>query len=970
MPLRFSALILLGLLSIAYSAEYHVAAVGGSGANPGSQALPFLTIQRAATVMVAGDTCFIHAGTYRETVTPAHDGTAGSPITFRPYGSELVTLSGADPVAGWSAVSAGIYRADFNGALGDQDQVFVDGVMMNLARWPNSSLDQSRPAKARADSGSADLSANGDGSYGGLRSASYQCSALAQAAGFFAGARIHLIPGDEWLAQTGMVTASAPGSVTFTCNQVQENATATTYIPGAGDPFFLFGTLALLDAPGEWFIDAAANRLYLWPPQNDAPDGHRIEAKRRDQAFELAGRSYITIQGLHLFACALNTSSSTQHVVLDGLDCRYVSHFSRIDTAGMWGLHTEDSGLIIKGSNHVLRNSHIAFSAGNGVTLMGSGHLVDNCLIHDVDYAALDCAAINTGNASAVDTSDSHEIAHNTLYNSGRGLLLLRAMTRGDVHHNAIYRSMLQTTDGGGIYSYNHDGKGTAIHHNRVSDHVCGGDGDPGNGIYLDNNSGNFLVHHNLVYNTWTALHYNLASTGMRWFNNTAIGFGNSYTGGYTGSAAGTEVRNNVFTALVQPAADMILSNNLASPTDPAFSDPQGLDFSLQATSPAVDAGLALPPLTDGFAGAAPDAGAFEYGQVAWAAGSDLSARPPPGPVHLAASVTDSSVALSWSDRSTNESAFVVERSLDNKRYAVHAVLPAGSITYTDRAVRRGVTYHYRVRADESANSNYIAAKPLGHDATAIIQAEELDEQVGLVVSGGLGSCDAGDWARYTAVDFAGGATSVTMRLASGATSTTHYIELRLDSPTGTRIANINVLGTGGYDVYVLLTAAMTPVSGVHDLYLVFTGGSGVANLDYLSFNVPAPPAAGPPNSLTAVGLSSSTIQVAWLDPGGSATGVIVERSSDRQNFVEIGSLATPAINVTDSGLAAGSTWLYRARTCSSMGFSDYSETAAATTPADGAKNSVGADSGGQGCGVGLGLVLAGLLLVRFRPRR
>ena len=40
------------------------------------------------------------------------------------------------------------------GALGDEDQVFVDGVMMNLARWPNTSLDVSRPVKAVADAGS------------------------------------------------------------------------------------------------------------------------------------------------------------------------------------------------------------------------------------------------------------------------------------------------------------------------------------------------------------------------------------------------------------------------------------------------------------------------------------------------------------------------------------------------------------------------------------------------------------------------------------------------------------------------------------------------------------------------------------------------------------------------------------------------------------------------------------------------
>ena len=44
---------------------------------------------------------------------------------------------------------------------------------------------------------------------------------------------------------------------------------------------------------------------------------------------------------------------------------------------------------------------------------------------------------------------------------------------------------------------------------------------------------------------------------------------------------------------------------------------PEGLDFSLRPASAAVDAGVVLPTITDGFTGKAPDLGAFESGRPA-----------------------------------------------------------------------------------------------------------------------------------------------------------------------------------------------------------------------------------------------------------------------------------------------------------------------------------------------------------------
>src|SRR5262245_42039386 len=107
--------------SDAFAATYYTSP-SGSDSNPGSFSLPFRTIQRCANIAVGGDTCFIRTGTYRETVRPSQSGSAGAPITFQAYPGDTVTLTGTDPVRGWTVDSGSIYKAPLSGTV---NQVFV-----------------------------------------------------------------------------------------------------------------------------------------------------------------------------------------------------------------------------------------------------------------------------------------------------------------------------------------------------------------------------------------------------------------------------------------------------------------------------------------------------------------------------------------------------------------------------------------------------------------------------------------------------------------------------------------------------------------------------------------------------------------------------------------------------------------------------------------------------------------------------
>ncbi len=72
----------------------------------------------------------------------------------------------------------------------------------------------------------------------------------------------------------------------------------------------------------------------------------------------------------------------------------------------------------------------------------------------------------------------------------------------------------------------------------------------------------------------------------------------------------------------------------------------------------------------------------------------------PTAPTTLTATVAGTAINLGWTNTSTNEDNFLVERSTNGgSTFTQIASLPADTITYTDSSVLSGVTYTYRVRA-------------------------------------------------------------------------------------------------------------------------------------------------------------------------------------------------------------------------------------------------------------------------------
>src|SRR5258707_423202 len=87
----------------------HVAK-NGNDANAGTQAAPYLTINRAAQDAQPGDTVIVHAGLYREQVKPARGGTGETArITYTTAHDGDVTIKGSEEINNWVRSSGNVW---------------------------------------------------------------------------------------------------------------------------------------------------------------------------------------------------------------------------------------------------------------------------------------------------------------------------------------------------------------------------------------------------------------------------------------------------------------------------------------------------------------------------------------------------------------------------------------------------------------------------------------------------------------------------------------------------------------------------------------------------------------------------------------------------------------------------------------------------------------------------------------------
>jgi beta-glucosidase len=135
-------------------------------------------------------------------------------------------------------------------------------------------------------------------------------------------------------------------------------------------------------------------------------------------------------------------------------------------------------------------------------------------------------------------------------------------------------------------------------------------------------------------------------------------------------------------------------------------------------------------------------------------------------------------------------------------------------------------------QATLQANGEVIAPR----DLAVPTQAQNFDDYQGVQLvdqskaSGTAVGASAGQWIKFADADLRDGPATFTAQVAR-ASAGTAQIQIRLDDPaTGPVIGTATVPSTGDVYTYTAITAALSKVHGVHDVYLVFTGDLRIAS--------------------------------------------------------------------------------------------------------------------------------------------
>lgn len=167
---------------------------------------------------------------------------------------------------------------------------------------------------------------------------------------------------------------------------------------------------------------------------------------------------------------------------------------------------------------------------------------------------------------------------------------------------------------------------------------------------------------------------------------------------------AGTERLRLALNATEPPGGDLdLLLRAGAPPTDGLFDCRSDMDGSVEfceVVQPAAGTWHATVARRSG--------SGVEYQlTLALFGGDDPGPSPPAAPSGLGAQASSpEEIRLSWTDRSDDETEFLVERRRGSGSYGQIAALDPNSTSYTDRSVAASTTYSYRVRARNGAGAS------------------------------------------------------------------------------------------------------------------------------------------------------------------------------------------------------------------------------------------------------------------------
>lgn len=258
---------------------------------------------------------------------------------------------------------------------------------------------------------------------------------------------------------------------------------------------------------------------------------------------------------------------------------------------------------------------------------------------------------------------------------------------------------------------------------------------------------------------------------------------------------------------------------------------------------------------------------------------------PPSGPSGLGlVSVGDTTAAISWTDNSSDELLFKVERKPAGGSFAQVARLGPNTTSFSDSGLSPGSQYVYRVRAaNTEANSEY-------------------SNELTVTTTGGTPPA-----APTGLTGAALGPTSAQLNWTDNAANEDSYrVERRTPPGPFEEVAIIAA------DSQAYTDTSLSPITTyVYRVRAANSAGfSGYSN--EVTIVTPSPAAPQAPTNLTASKVAASSLELTWTDQSGTEDGFRIERSTDGVSYATVGTVAAGVTFFEDALLEGSKGYSYR----------------------------------------------------------
>ena len=840
----------------------------GSDSGDGSLGSPFKTLEAARDAVrkvngnMSGDiTVYLRGGDYRLTEPVVFDtrdsGTNGHSVIYKAYADEVPVINGSEKVTGWSKYNDKLWSAPLSRSTKLRN-LYVNDRRANMGsvRVQSKGGYGQYSVKAGQADWAWDSGTKSDGS-------SYADNAMPKITSNFDD--LEIINGTTW-NENIVCTRDIKyenGSVVML---YQQPYGAIAQTPGWGAGFSTGGThtiynaFSFVDEPGEFYFDKTAKVLYYYPRQGDDMTTADVEAPIAEQLIVVQGKStsdrvqnlsfsgitfantdyqLTNVAGSHgkatcqaaqtYTAFAESNWHNKKYEMADTLPAAvHVMNSDNISFTGNVIKHTGADGISMNNDviNSEIRRNYITDITSSGITIGHPQHVyigdaawnnherfskeveglckndvISENMLYDISvvHGFGGCAAITCYYTEKVDVLSNtiEKTAYNGIHMGWGWCNFKDSETSRDnkICYNRVINCLNRLHDSGGIYTIGQM-PGTVINENYIQGIPAGGPGAPTYGLHNDEGTAYIEELDNIL-----EISPNVTYT----INCEDYGQKHHLTIKRTYATVNKMGKNPPNSDIDTP---IVVSDNVWP-----FAQ-----YKICLNSGVSDENRALVPR------AVTSAANFVFpASCETTCKSKLPIRKGDGIVWIAPDNTTSFKAGSTMTRAAANSTTIKTPSEEGV-YRIYVTDASGKVL--------------------SKSDHILRLKGTG-DSGDVIQAETCDYKNGIdfetCAEGGqdVGYIEDGDYIGFKGVDFKGGeAKTASFRVASNGSGGT--IEIHTGSVDGTKIGEVSVSPTGGWQEWKTLTTDISKVTGVHDVYLVFKGGeSFLYNINWWKLDLP-----------------------------------------------------------------------------------------------------------------------------------